>query len=140
MDIIQTQCKKSSRNVKNFKEIKKLIPDMYKLCFKKIGNYPSSIALSHCQVDHEDPKRFFITKTGSIVINPKILMASDPSYSKEGCMSYAYRPIKKVKRYNTLQVTYFNEKWEEKNQIVEGLLAHVFQHEIDHMNGIAIYS
>lgn len=113
---------------------------MVKLCFEPLGKYPNALALAHCQIDHDKPLRFFVMANGEVIINPKILKGADPVISVEGCYSYAFRDTKKIKRFNKLKVQYTNQKGKVVEIEVEDRLAHVFQHEIDHMNGKAIYS
>ncbi len=40
-----------------------------------------------------------------------------------------------VKRPRKIAVHYWNELGEEKNVVIEGFGARVFQHEVDHLNG-----
>ncbi len=72
-----------------------------------------------------------------ILINPKIKILCDKSTfdSYEGCLSVP-NLRGKVKRYKEIQVDYFNEKAEFRTERVSGLKAVVYQHEIDHLNGI----
>lgn len=65
----------------------------------------------------------------------------------EGCMSFPERKAKKnVKRYYTIKVRYqYYKKWLFFKKLytfegeVEGLKAHIFQHEIDHFNAENIF-
>lgn len=140
MRILPTQTLRSSERVKNFQEISNLISDMIALCHQPLGNFPSAIALAHCQVEHRHPKRFFVMHDGEVIMNPQILDRSDPVSHLEGCMSYPFRGSRKVPRYAKMTVQYQNAQDEMMEEQVEGLRAFVFQHEIDHMNGKAIYS
>lgn len=139
MEIIPKQCKKHSKKVVKFSEIKELIYEMAEICNRPCGKYPRAHAIAHCQVDHDNPKRFFVLSDGTPIINPVILEASRPFTHKEGCYSYAFRPEKKVKRYFKIKVQYQNEKGKKIVEDLEGLIACIFQHEIDHLNGIAVY-
>jgi len=144
MKILARQCRKHSQEVIDFPQIKPLIEEMTKLCVQPIGNYKAGgYALAHCQVDHDKPLRFFVTKEGATIINPKILLREQPFIHIEGCLSYPFRPTKKVKRYNKIEVEYYMFGFlgkKKKKETLEGLMACIFQHEIDHFNGIAIYS
>jgi len=40
-----------------------------------------------------------------------------------------------VKRYERIRVNYLDEDLEEKEEELDGFMARVFQHEIDHVNG-----
>lgn len=71
-----------------------------------------------------------------IFINPKILKISkDKKLMAEGCLSV--RPLYgKVRRATRATVEAYNEKGEKFVMEGSGLLAHIFQHEIDHLDGI----
>lgn len=146
MTILPSQTKKISKEVdvndqKQFNDVLDLATQMTALCKAPLGNYErGAVALAHCQVDHDNPKRFFATADGRVFINPKILSKQDSFTHIEGCMSYPFRGAKGVKRYQTIQVEYINEKREKIVQEVTGKMACVFQHEIAHMNGISIYT
>lgn len=66
---------------------------------------------------------------------------------KEACMSFPYRNEKNVERYFRIKVKYqivekglFNrDKITTVTEWVEGLKAHIFQHEIQHFKGEEIY-
>lgn len=70
------------------------------------------------------------------IINPKIL-----SYSKntknyfEGCLSTP-NIWGQVKRYVSIKVTYKDINGQEISKTLKGIPAWIFQHEIDHLNGI----
>lgn len=70
------------------------------------------------------------------IINPEIL-----SYSKEkikdweGCLSVpSMRGL--VPRYNQITVGYFDQQGNKKQKELTGFLARIFQHELDHLNGL----
>jgi len=68
--------------------------------------------------------------------NPEILDMYDPiEFPQEGCLSFPNKP-KNTTRFKYAKVRYFNENMEERVAVVEGLEAVIFQHEIDHLNGI----
>lgn len=71
-----------------------------------------------------------------VFINPQVVWTSNEDEPfDEGCLSIpgveaeVYRPIR-------ARVRYRDEQWNEHEQEVEGLLARVLQHEIDHLDGI----
>ncbi|MFA4989156.1 MAG: peptide deformylase [Candidatus Omnitrophota bacterium] len=68
------------------------------------------------------------------VVNPKIVKAQGTQVNLEGCLSVPGICIK-VKRANKIKVTGLDENGEPLNLEAEGLLACVFQHEIDHLKG-----
>jgi peptide deformylase len=71
-----------------------------------------------------------------IFINPKIKKISkDKKLLPEGCLSV--RPVYgKVRRATRVTVEAYNEKAHKFTKEGTGLLAHIFQHEIDHLDGI----
>jgi peptide deformylase len=115
------------------------------LCREPLGKYKFAHALAHCQVDHDDPLRFFVTHDGRVIINPKIVdRGEEHIVENEACYSYPHRTPKKIKRLKeiTVDYQYMNTEGEvfwKRNQVFEGLMARVFQHELGHFNGNAIY-
>lgn len=69
-------------------------------------------------------------------INPKIIFISkDRKGMEEGCLSV--RPLYgKVKRASRATVEAYNDRGEKFTMEGTGLLAQIFQHEIDHLDGI----
>lgn len=69
-----------------------------------------------------------------VVINPKILSFDGEDVMEEGCLSLpglrvnVRRPTKIKLKYNDLELKEHIEEF-------DGLIARVFQHEIDHLNG-----
>ncbi len=72
-----------------------------------------------------------------VLINPKIsvLNTEDTFNSYEGCLSVP-NLRGKVKRYNKIKVEYYDRLGEFKQESLSGLEAIVYQHEIDHLEGI----
>lgn len=71
-----------------------------------------------------------------VFINPKITRISkDDSNEEEGCLS-VHGKYGIVKRANKTTVRAYNEKGKVFERGGSGLLARIFQHEIDHLNGI----
>jgi peptide deformylase len=69
-------------------------------------------------------------------VNPEILWLSDEDEPfSEGCLSIpgveaeVYRPLR-------VRVRYRDENWVEHEEDIDGLLARVLQHEIDHLEGV----
>lgn len=75
-----------------------------------------------------------------VIINPEIVR----TYGKqmglwEGCISLgtgADSPYAQAMRYKKVRVRYYDEKAKLHEKDFDGLLAHVMQHEIDHLKGI----
>jgi peptide deformylase len=70
-----------------------------------------------------------------VIINPEIVKTYGESKEMwEGCLSFD-NAFAKVPRYEKIRVHYQDEKSKEHEKVLDGLLAHVFQHETDHLNG-----
>jgi peptide deformylase len=70
-----------------------------------------------------------------VIINPEIIEHSDESNSKdEGCLSFP-GIHEKVDRYNSIKINYLNENFEEIEEVVEGFVARIVQHECEHLDG-----
>jgi peptide deformylase len=71
-----------------------------------------------------------------VFINPKIIKTSKETvWLDEGCLSI--RPIYgEVPRAEKVTITAYTENGEKIERGASGLLAQIFQHEIDHLNGI----
>jgi peptide deformylase len=137
--------KKVSRDVTedDLKFVAQEAKEMEKLCNKETGRYPGGLAIAHCQVNEDDPLRFFVTRAGGIVVNP-IIMARQkyPTMSSEGCLSYPDTAEVQVPRAKQVTVRFYNlvngEMLKRENTI-SGLNAYIFQHELDHFDGKYVF-
>lgn len=68
-------------------------------------------------------------------INPIIVSGTGDIKDIEGCLSFPNLWLK-VKRYETIQVKYYNAFGQEVFTEFSGLIARVFQHELDHLDGV----
>ncbi len=126
-------------------DVKKLIDDMKSatLDWEDSREHELGVALAAVQInelkrvvvireDFEDKKN----RNFMVFINPEITKKEgDIVEDYEGCLS-----IKdiygKVPRYNKVKVKAVDENGNEFRVTAEGFLARIFQHEIDHTNGI----
>ena len=71
-----------------------------------------------------------------VLINPKVIIKKDTATfnSYEGCLSVP-NLRGKVKRYNTINVTYYTMDAKKITEDIKGLKSIVYQHEIDHLDG-----
>lgn len=119
------------------KKTKKLIEDMIETVIdvKGLGIAASQVGIN---------KRIFIvrlnydTKEEMIVpmINPKLISKSDETTNEEeGCLSLPgiYGMVKRSKKN---RVKFLDQKGSEQVLDLEDLNARIFQHELDHINGI----
>ena len=71
-----------------------------------------------------------------ILINPKVIIKKDTATfnSYEGCLSVP-NLRGKVRRYNSINVTYYTMDAKKITENIKGLESIVYQHEIDHLDG-----
>lgn len=68
--------------------------------------------------------------------NPKIISKSDTeNYTLEGCLSFPCLTLN-ILRANKIEVEYQDFQGNTKTSTFEGMSARIFQHELDHLNGI----
>ena len=99
----------------------------------------SGLGISANQLGH-DVRVFAMRgeqKEDSLVcVNPKIVVKSENNSTyEEGCLSIP-DVFARVVRPAEIVVSYQNELGEEEKQNLDGLTARVFQHELDHLDGI----
>ncbi|MCA9353821.1 peptide deformylase [Candidatus Nomurabacteria bacterium] len=71
-----------------------------------------------------------------VCINPKITKKSkDKKWMDEGCLSVRWK-YGKVERYTKVTLEAYDEYGNKFQRGASGLLAHIFQHETDHLNGV----
>lgn len=120
-------------------EVQSMIKDM----FEALASQKDGVALAAPQIACS--KRAFVVShhifdTGLIVplvyINPEIIKKSkDSKNMEEGCLSCRWW-YGKTKRASRVTVRAFDETGKEFIQEGKGLLAQIFQHEIDHLDGV----
>jgi peptide deformylase len=68
-------------------------------------------------------------------INPQILDETGEAWEyEEGCLSIP-NIREKVARKEKLKIRYFDENWNPKEEIYDGMKARIIQHEYDHIEG-----
>lgn len=123
---------KPAKKVTKFDKNLKLIIEKMKKVMVKAGG----IGLSANQIGYSlsiclaKPKNKFY-----IFINPEIEKGWDEEIKEEGCLSIKNK-WGLVKRYKKIKVKFQDIKGKTKTLKAEGLLAHIIQHEIDHLNGV----
>ncbi|MBI4744199.1 MAG: peptide deformylase [Actinobacteria bacterium] len=83
-------------------------------------------------------KKLFIYDIGeglNVCINPEIVLEEGEETEEEGCLSVPGVKVP-IKRFKKVKVRAMDAKGNEIEITGEDLLARVFQHEIDHLNGI----
>ena len=83
--------------------------------------------------------RVFVMGSGEEYVacfNPKIISTSEEqSLIAEGCLSFPMLALK-ISRPKVIEVEYYDFNGEKHEVKFEGLTSHIFQHELDHLNGI----
>ena len=143
-----------SKEVASYSQIKSDV-DGLKDLVEQVFNGRKSFALHHCQVS-EYPFNFFVVAPDlveakafkhQVIINPKIAKNTtglnfEKKRMKEGCMSFVHRDYKMISRYTAITVQYQVPTMiglKTHTELVYGIPAQIFQHEIDHSKGVNIY-
>lgn len=117
------------------KEIQRLLDDMAETMYNApgIGLAAPQIGKSIKVIVTDITPR---SESGELIklINPEIIHAEGEELMEEGCLSVPGF-TETVKRAQKIVVRGINEKGKEVEIVAEGLLARVFQHEIDHIEG-----
>ncbi len=128
-------------------KIKKIIEDMKEallsqddgvaIAAPQIGVSLRIFVVSHRIFAPKEDGTKLTSKDDLVFINPKIIKFSKKTEWKqgEGCLSVRWL-YGEVKRHTNVTIEYVNEDGEEFVRGAGGLLAHIFQHEIDHLDGI----
>lgn len=112
-------------------EVVDLAQNMLKVMFENNG-----IGLAAPQIGIN--KRIFVMgnpQTSFICVNPEIIQGQGEVKGEEGCLSYPGLYLH-VNRYETVKVRYQDIIGKTHEREFARLMARVFQHEYDHLNGI----
>jgi peptide deformylase len=145
--ILRTPARRLSKTDIASATTQQLIADMrYTLRTKKYGvglaapQVGQGVALSVIGVK-ATPTRPDARAVDMVVINPEIVRTYGARTQKwEGCISFGTSsrdfPWAKALRWRKVRVRYLDEHGAQHEKDFDGLLAHVLQHEVDHLNGI----
>ncbi|MCC7117090.1 MAG: peptide deformylase [Anaerolineales bacterium] len=126
------------------KDLQTLIDDMIETMREAPGvglaapqiNIPQQLAvIEYAEQDDDEgappkPKKLYV------IINPEIVKASEEKVlGVEGCLSIPGL-LGEVERHAHIQVKALNRHGQPVKLKVEGWMARIFQHEIDHLNGV----
>lgn len=125
----------------DYPQLKELIADMFETMYKAdgVGLAAPQIGLSIRVVvidldvlsdDKPEYKDFHKAYINAHILN----ISGDEESIEEGCLSLP-GIHESVKRKNMIRVKYMDENFVEHDEIVEGYLARVMQHEFDHLEG-----
>jgi peptide deformylase len=126
------------------KNLQTLIDDMVEtmrdapgvgLAAPQIGLSERLIVIEYYEHEADEEKEDAPKKVWT-VLNPEILKASEEKLlGVEGCLSIPGL-VGEVERHTSIQVKGFNRHGKPMKVKAEGWLARIFQHEIDHLNGV----
>lgn len=111
-------------------ELKALVADMWETMYASdgVGLAAPQVGVSKkvIVIDYKDDK--------NVLINPQILSAEGAVTDEEGCLSFPgiYESVTSPEK---MTVTYKDENGKQITRELEGFIARVFSHEIDHLNG-----
>lgn len=74
-----------------------------------------------------------------VVANPVLLHGEGEVEGLEGCLSLPGLYSEEVPRAERIRVAYQDEEGRERTLELEGYMARVFQHEMDHLDGILFF-
>lgn len=99
---------------------------------KDTSEIPEPILTKKEKIEFEKKCR----KKDMVFINPKILkLSKQKTWTPEGCLSVRWQ-YGKTRRARQARIRAENERGKPFETGASGLLAQIFQHEIDHLNGI----
>ena len=126
------------------KNLQTLIDDMVEtmrdapgvgLAAPQIGLSERLIVIEYYEKPEDEEKEEALKKVWA-VLNPEIIKASDEMVmGVEGCLSIPGL-VGEVERHASIQVKGLNRHGKPMKIKAEGWLARIFQHEIDHLNGV----
>ncbi|MBE0686727.1 MAG: peptide deformylase [Anaerolineaceae bacterium] len=131
--------RRKAHKVANFdKDLSTLIDDMFDtmrqapgvgLAAPQVAISQRVIVVEYAEEEEEKPKSF-------AVINPEIIKTSaETELGIEGCLSIP-NLVGEVERFSSVVVKGFNKQGKPVKIKSSGWLARIFQHEIDHLEGI----
>jgi peptide deformylase len=117
--------------------LNRLIDDMFETMYEAPGIGLAAIQIAEpIRLLVVDPAPKDAPREPLALINPEILWSSDERrIYEEGCLSIPDY-YEEVERPASVRVKYVDREGKIQEQLAEGLLATVLQHEIDHLNGV----
>jgi peptide deformylase len=139
--VLQKSAKLIPRNLFGSRSLKRLIAQMF-FTVKRIGvglaapQIGKSLQLAVIEIKKTPIRPDVRPLAKTVIINPRIVWASKKRINDwEGCLSCP-RLRGLVPRCEYIKVEYFDEIGKKHVATLKGFQARVFQHEIDHLNGV----
>ena len=124
---------------RNYPELDKLIADLFDTLYRseglglaapQIGKSIRIFVIDGNPVAEDEPS---LTGFKKAFINAHIIEKSGaPVLMTEGCLSIP-NLREEVNRESGIRITYYDENWEFHDEVYEGYLARIIQHEYDHL-------
>jgi peptide deformylase len=121
-------------------DVKKLAEDMFETMYNahgvglaapQIGKPIRMFVLDGEPMDEENLKGF-----KKVFINPTIVEEDGEEWGfEEGCLSIP-GINEEVFRQERVKIHYFDENWNEYEEVYDGMAARIIQHEYDHIDGV----
>jgi peptide deformylase len=138
--------RRKARNVTVFdKKLQTLIDDMVEtmreapgvgLAAPQIGLSDRLLVVEYYENDEAEEAEDEAKKKVWALINPEIVKASEEKVmGVEGCLSIP-NLVGEVERHEAIQIKAFNRHGQPTKLKFSGWLARIFQHEVDHLNGV----
>ena len=138
--------RRKARNVTVFdKKLQPLIDDMIEtmreapgvgLAAPQVGLPERLIVVEYYENDEAEEAEDESKKKVWILLNPEIVKASEEKVmGVEGCLSVP-NLVGEVERHAAVQIKALNRRGQPMKVKASGWLARIFQHEIDHLNGV----
>lgn len=111
-------------------KLKKLVADMWETMY-----FANGVGLAAPQVGV--PVQLIVLEWENqqyVLVNPEILEEEGEERCEEGCLSFP-GIFEEVTRPERIRVRYQDENGDTHDEVIEGFLARVFAHEIDHLRG-----
>ncbi|GLV48540.1 peptide deformylase [Thermus sp. LT1-2-5] len=142
--------RKRAQPVRDFSRVKRLAEDMLETMFdaRGVGLAAPQIGLSErlfVAVEYADepeeeerPLRDLVRRV-YVVANPVLLYREGEVEGTEGCLSLPGLYSEEVPRAERIRVAYQDEEGTPRTLELEGYMARVFQHEMDHLDGVLFF-
>lgn len=126
----------------DYPDLEKLIENMKETMYESDGigiaapQVGVNIRLVYIDVDVLGDDMPELKDRRMVLINPEVTVLEDGPVTnrEEGCLSVP-GIHESVKRVEKIHLKWQDEKWEEHEEVIEGYLARVVQHECDHLDG-----
>jgi len=145
--ILREKCRRLSKDEIRTEAIQNLIDDMKYTCDERqrgvglsANQIGKSLAISIIAIK-PTPSRPNLELFNKVCRNTEIIETFGESEEMwEGCMSTAMDKngepaMARVSRFKKVRIKYLDRDGDEHDEIVDGFVAHVVQHETDHLNG-----